>query len=42
LWWVPAGTVHPHCRGTFINIGGAKRGDDPDFAKVIKEILRKK
>lgn len=32
LWWIPAGTVHPHCRGQWHVLEDAQPDDDPDFA----------
>lgn len=41
LWWIPAGTVHPHCRGTWLALSAPQPGDDPDFAAWLKQTLRK-
>lgn len=39
MWKVPAGTVHPHCRGTWHVMDDAKPGDDPDFAKWLENLF---
>jgi hypothetical protein len=36
LWWCPAGTVHPHCRGIWIVLDDAQPGDDPKFATWLE------
>ena len=41
LWWVPAGTVHPHCRGQWHVLEGAKPGDDPSFQAWLDKHLHK-
>jgi hypothetical protein len=35
LWKIAAGTIHPHCRGTWFVLEDAKPSDDPDFAKWL-------
>ncbi|WP_147432493.1 hypothetical protein [Pararobbsia silviterrae] len=35
LWTVPAGPVHPHCRGIWVPVEDAKPTDDPSFAKWL-------
>jgi hypothetical protein len=39
LWWIPAGTVHPHCRGTWHAMPDAKPTDDPDFQAWLDKHL---
>jgi len=39
MWKVPAGTVHPHCRGTWHVLDDAKPADDPDFAKWLDNLF---
>lgn len=39
MWKVPAGTVHPHCRGTWEVLDDAKPTDDPDFAKWLNNLF---
>jgi hypothetical protein len=39
MWKVPAGTVHPHCRGTWEVLDDAKPTDDPDFAKWLTNLF---
>lgn len=41
LYWVPAGTVHPHCRGRWVLAQDAEldAGDDPDFAAWLSAHL---
>lgn len=39
LWWAPAGTVHPHCRGRWVPEIEEAAGDDPEFSVWLKEIL---
>ncbi|MFM0165756.1 hypothetical protein PQR39_35670 [Paraburkholderia sediminicola] len=39
MWKVPAGTVHPHCRGTWHVLDDAKPTDDPDFAKWLNNLF---
>lgn len=38
-WWVPAGTVHPNCRGRWVAVAEPREGDDPDFAAWLKATL---
>lgn len=38
-WWIPAGTVHPHCRGIWHVMPGAQPGDDPAFAAWLSARL---
>lgn len=39
LWWAPAGTVHPHCRGRWVPVLAARDGDDPEFAAWLSDLL---
>ena len=39
LWWIPAGTVHPHCRGRWVVIDEPREGDDPEFAAWLDDLL---
>jgi hypothetical protein len=39
-WWIPAGTVHPHCRGIWHVMPQAKPTDDPDFAAWLSAALK--
>jgi hypothetical protein len=39
LWWLPAGTAHPHCRGRWVPVIEDQPGDDPDFAAWLKATL---
>lgn len=41
MWIVPAGTIHPHCRGTWINIHESKGSGDDEFDKWVEEQLSK-
>jgi hypothetical protein len=41
LWWIPAGTVHPHCRGAWHVMPEAGPHDDPDFQKWLDANLHK-
>lgn len=41
MWWVPAGTVHPHCRGTWHTMPESGVHDDPDFQKWLDQHLHK-
>lgn len=40
LWWLPAGLAHPHCRGRWVVVGEERPGDDPEFAKILAQILK--
>lgn len=42
MWWVPAGVVHPHCRGSWLPEIEDRPGDDPDFGAWLRDTLRKK
>lgn len=39
MWQVPAGLVHPHCRGRWIPTIQDRPGDDPDFAAWLRDTL---
>lgn len=41
MYWVPAGTVHPHCRGGWFLMPGPSAHDDPVFQKWLDEHLHK-
>jgi len=38
-WWIPAGTVHPHCRGIWRVLPEAKPTADPKFAAWLSAAL---
>lgn len=42
LWWVPAGLVHPHCRGLWLPLADPEPGDDPEFASYLSTLLEKR
>lgn len=42
MYWIPAGTVHPHCRGSWVPEIEEQPGDDPDFADWLRNTLGKK
>jgi ribosomal 50S subunit-associated protein YjgA (DUF615 family) len=42
LWWIPAGLMHPHCRGRWVQALSDQPGDDPDFGKWLRELLEPK
>jgi len=42
LWWVPAGLMHPNCRGRWVQVLEAAAGDDPEFAAWLQELFSKK
>lgn len=35
-WWPAAGTQHPHCRGSWVRVGGAS--EDPEFEAWLKQL----
>lgn len=35
MWWVPAGTVHPHCRGGWAAMPEAKPAHSPEFQQWL-------
>lgn len=39
LYWVPAGTAHPHCRGRWVPVVEDELGDDPEFAEWLRSTL---
>lgn len=41
LWWLPAGVVHPHCRGRWVPTVAAT-GDDPEFSEWLRVTLGEK
>lgn len=42
LWWIPAGVVHPHCRGSWVPTIEDQPGDDPDFGDWLRNTLGNK
>jgi hypothetical protein len=41
MWWIPAGTVHPHCRGGWHLMPEAGVHDDADFQKWLDQHFHK-
>jgi NADH dehydrogenase FAD-containing subunit len=41
LWSIPAGLVHPHCRGSWAIVGGGETGIDPELAEQIRSLMPK-
>lgn len=39
MWTIPAGLVHPHCRGRWVPTIQDRPGDDPDFADWMRAQL---
>lgn len=39
MWWLPAGLVHPHCRGRWVPTIEDAPGDDPDFGDWLRKTL---
>lgn len=39
MWWLPAGLVHPHCRGRWVPTIEDEPGDDPEFGDFLRELL---
>ena len=39
MWQIPAGLVHPHCRGRWLHVEEQAAGDDPEFAAELALIL---
>ena len=39
MWWIPAGTAHPHCRGRWVRVLEDEPGDDPDFGEFMRGVL---
>lgn len=42
MWWIPAGVVHPHCRGSWLPVIEDRPGDDPEFGDWLRATLGKK
>lgn len=43
MWWLPAGLVHPHCRGRWVPVQDDDQpGDDPEFGAWLRQLLEKK
>ncbi len=42
LWFIPAGLMHPNCRGRWVRVLEAQEGDDPEFAGWLQDLLSKK
>ena len=42
LYWVAAGTQHPHCRGHWLRMSAPQPGDDPEFALWLRNLLGQK
>lgn len=42
LWWIPAGLVHPHCRGRWVPVLEDQPGEDPEFGAWLRELLEPK
>lgn len=41
-WQIPAGVVHPHCRGQWLPQIQARSGDDPEFSEWLRNTLGEK
>jgi hypothetical protein len=41
MWWIPAGTVHPNCRGVWIPLGEPTRKVDPKFSAWMDDVLKR-
>lgn len=41
LWSIPAGTVHPHCRGSWAIESGSATGVSPEMAAYVRALLNK-
>lgn len=39
MWWIPAGTAHPHCRGRWVRVLEDEPGDDPEFGVFLRKVL---
>jgi hypothetical protein len=39
MWHLPAGLVHPHCRGRWVATAETHAGDDPVFAEWLSSVL---
>jgi len=42
LWWVPAGLMHPNCRGRWVPVLEGQPGDDAEFGAWLRATLGKK
>lgn len=42
MWWLPAGLVHPHCRGRWVPVLEDAPGDDPEFGAWLRDLLAPK
>jgi hypothetical protein len=42
MWWIAAGTQHPHCRGSWLPVIEDRPGDDLAFGDWLRETLGKK
>ena len=40
LWWIPAGLMHPNCRGRWVPVLDNLPGEDPEFGQWLAELLR--
>lgn len=39
MWTIPAGLVHPHCRGRWVPVVADRPGDDPEFGDWLRALL---
>lgn len=39
MWTIPAGLVHPHCRGRWVPLVADRPGDDPAFGDWMRSVL---
>lgn len=39
MWWLPAGTAHPHCRGRWVAVIDDEEGEDADFGDWLRATL---
>lgn len=39
MWWIPAGTAHPHCRGRWVPVIEDAPGEDPAFGDWLRATL---
>lgn len=42
LWWIPAGLMHPNCRGRWVPVEEAAPGPNEEFTKWLTNHLNKK
>lgn len=42
MWWIPAGVVHPHCRGSWLPVIEDQPGDDAEFGQWLRDTLGNK